>query len=288
MGWRQLAEQALEFLRYENLPPDQGEGRAGGRTAQQAREAPHYVVEALDGQTDPLAHIRRTYSHGPGGRTRMFLGAQRGPAGVEFVYSEPESNVLVLGPPRSAKTTGVLAPQVLSHIGPRVVMSAKTDLAELCAVACARDGTVWHMDITGTDPLPGLRPARLSFISGASTWGKSKKLGSTILAAGAPAVFSRPDGSQLRAHHVQNAWTTARRKVGREDVHFHDLRHASLTLTAQLGATTAEVMRRAGHASARAAQMYQHAAESRDAEIAHRLSGLTGTPRARGDRQGGA
>ena len=57
------------------------------------------------------------------------------------------------------------------------------------------------------------------------------------------------------------------------------LRHASLTLDAHLGATTAELMRRAGHASARAAQHYQHAAESRDKDLAALLSQL--------DRAGG-
>lgn len=87
-------------------------------------------------------------------------------------------------------------------------------------------------------------------------------------------VFTRTDGSALRASHVQSAWATARKRVGEDDVHFHDLRHAGLTLTAQLGATTAEVMRRAGHSSTRAAAIYQHAAESRDVTIAELLSSV--------------
>ncbi len=90
-------------------------------------------------------------------------------------------------------------------------------------------------------------------------------------------VFTRADGSLLRASHVQNAWTTARKRVGVDHAHFHDLRHAGLTLTAQLGATTAEVMRRAGHSSARAANIYQHAAEGRDIAIAKLLSAVEGT-----------
>src|SRR4051794_915623 len=51
-------------------------------------------------------------------------------------------------------------------------------------------------------------------------------------------------------------------------------RGAGLTLTAQAGATTAEVMRRAGHLSSRAALIYQHAAEQRDAVIAGLLSAV--------------
>lgn len=82
------------------------------------------------------------------------------------------------------------------------------------------------------------------------------------------ALFTQPDGGALRAHHVHARWTTARNRVGQPDLHFHDLRHAGLTLSAQSGATVAEVMRRAGHVSTQAAMRYQHAAEERDAEIA--------------------
>ncbi len=85
-------------------------------------------------------------------------------------------------------------------------------------------------------------------------------------------LFTRPDGSQLRAHHVHYYWKHARIRAGLPGVHFHDLRHAGLTLSAQAGATLAEVMRRAGHTSAAAALHYQHAADRRDAVIASRLS----------------
>ncbi len=70
------------------------------------------------------------------------------------------------------------------------------------------------------------------------------------------------------------AWKFARLKAGLPDAHFHDLRHAGLTQSAQTGATLAEVMRRAGHSSAAAAMRYQHAADHRDADIASRLSAL--------------
>jgi len=88
-------------------------------------------------------------------------------------------------------------------------------------------------------------------------------------------LFVRPDGSELRAHHVHAAWKTARVKAELPEAHLHDLRHAGLTLAAQSGATLAEVMRRAGHVSSKAAMIYQHAAERRDAEVADRLSELS-------------
>lgn len=87
-------------------------------------------------------------------------------------------------------------------------------------------------------------------------------------------LFTRPDGFELRAHHVHYAWKFARLEAELPNAHFHDLRHAGLTLSAQSGATLAEVMRRAGHSSAAATMRYQHAAHERDAEIAARLSAL--------------
>ena len=48
----------------------------------------------------------------------------------------------------------------------------------------------------------------------------------------------------------------------------HDLRHTGNTLAAATGASTAELMARMGHASPRAALIYQHATEDRDQAIA--------------------
>ena len=87
-------------------------------------------------------------------------------------------------------------------------------------------------------------------------------------------LLVRRDGRALLAHHVHAAWSTARRAADLPDVHLHDLRHAGLTLAAPSGATLPQVMRRAGHPSSRAAMIYQHAAERRDAEVAARLGRL--------------
>ena len=62
--------------------------------------------------------------------------------------------------------------------------------------------------------------------------------------------------------------------VGRTDLHLHDLRHSGLTWSAALGATTAELMYRAGHKSPAAALRYQHAAQDRDELLADALGTL--------------
>jgi len=71
------------------------------------------------------------------------------------------------------------------------------------------------------------------------------------------------------------AWANARLAVGRPDLHFHDLRHSGLTWSAATGASVAELMRRAGHASQAAALRYQHATDARDRALADALADLS-------------
>jgi integrase len=80
-------------------------------------------------------------------------------------------------------------------------------------------------------------------------------------------------------HHLSlsamyRSWNRARAIAGRPDLRFHDLRHTGLVLAAATGATLAELMARAGHSTVGAALKYQHAAQSRDREIAALLSKL--------------
>lgn len=87
-------------------------------------------------------------------------------------------------------------------------------------------------------------------------------------------LFPGPTGGFLSPETFYRYWHPAREAAGREDLHFHDLRHAGATLAAGAGATIAELMARLGHSTPAAAMRYQHAAAGRDAEIARRLSGL--------------
>lgn len=85
-------------------------------------------------------------------------------------------------------------------------------------------------------------------------------------------VFTTTDGHALeRSNFRFRVWVPVTRQLGLEGLRFHDLRHAAGTLAAHTGATTKEIMARLGHASARAAMMYQHATEDRDRRIADRL-----------------
>lgn len=87
-------------------------------------------------------------------------------------------------------------------------------------------------------------------------------------------LFSSLNGQALSVGVLQRAWSNARVDVGRADLHLHDLRHTGLTFAAATGATTAELMRRAGHASTDAALRYQHATRERDQVLAQALDVL--------------
>ena len=86
-------------------------------------------------------------------------------------------------------------------------------------------------------------------------------------------------GGRLGRHPLNAAWQAAREGLGRPEIHFHDLRGAGLTWAATQGATTRELMARAGHVSPAAALRYQRPAEDRDVVIAEALSGLAASSR---------
>ena len=87
-------------------------------------------------------------------------------------------------------------------------------------------------------------------------------------------VFTGEKGGPLRPHVLQAEWSKARQRIGRADLHLHDLRHSGNTWAAATGASTAELMARMGHASPVAALRYQHATEERDRVIADALSAM--------------
>lgn len=107
----------------------------------------------------------------------------------------------------------------------------------------------------------------------------------TTVAVGAEShLFTGSNGNPLRPRTLETAWRRARTAASLPAVHFHDLRHFHLTLYATTGATTAELMARAGHASAKAALTYQHATEDRDRVLTAVLGQLMDGARTAGTR----
>ena len=89
---------------------------------------------------DPLQAARGAVQYG----ARVYLGLTS--KGMPR-YARAERAVLVLGPPRSGKTSGVIIPTLISHTGPAVSTSTKPDVWQ--ATAGAR-GQAWVFDPTGS------------------------------------------------------------------------------------------------------------------------------------------
>lgn len=87
-------------------------------------------------------------------------------------------------------------------------------------------------------------------------------------------LFPADDGSAVSPRTLDRVWNQARLAIGRPELHLHDLRHSGLTWAAATGASTAELMRRGGHANPRAALGYQHATADRDRALAQALADL--------------
>jgi integrase len=82
-------------------------------------------------------------------------------------------------------------------------------------------------------------------------------------------IFTSPEGTPLRhGNFTRRAWQPAIKETGMSGVHFHDLRHAGNTYTANAGANLRELMERMGHATSRAAMIYLHSTDQRQRILA--------------------
>ncbi|MHB1447243.1 MAG: type IV secretory system conjugative DNA transfer family protein [Acidimicrobiales bacterium] len=116
------------------------------------------------------------------------MGQQVGARGVigraagGWVMTRPEHGLLVLGPPRSGKTRGVVAPNVLAASGPVVSTSTKTDVLALTLGRRRSAGRCWLYDPTGTvEPPPGVEPLRWSLVDAADDWDDAVRATSTLV-----------------------------------------------------------------------------------------------------------
>jgi integrase len=107
---------------------------------------------------------------------------------------------------------------------------------------------------------PHLLPLIKTHLEMHAAWGKDGLL------------FPGPRGGHLTSSTFNRYWWIARAQADKPGLRFHDLRHLGATMAAQSGATLAELMRRLGHTTPQMALLYQHAADSRDRQIAAALS----------------
>ncbi|HET7523233.1 MAG TPA: type IV secretory system conjugative DNA transfer family protein, partial [Acidimicrobiales bacterium] len=147
---------------------------------------------AKPGPANPELEALKRYL--AGARGRLYTGLL--PGGLAL--TDAQQALLVLGPPRSGKTSALAVPNVLCAPGPVIATSTKLDL--MTATLSARsDGRRWLLDPTGSvlsDP-PGVTRLRWSPVSGASTWDGALLMARSMTGA------ARPHGRSGESAH----WT---------------------------------------------------------------------------------
>ncbi len=113
-------------------------------------------------------------------------GCYLGAAGRSPVFAPPEQGALVLGPPRSGKTTGVVIPNVLAADG-ALVVSTKRDVLDATLSRRRRFGRCTLFDPAGSlDPPPGVLSVGWSPLRTSADWPAAVAVAEAMVGAARP------------------------------------------------------------------------------------------------------
>jgi type IV secretory pathway TraG/TraD family ATPase VirD4 len=148
------------------------------------------LSEQLASSHDPAGAVR-AHSRARGGGA--FLGHSQSGG---WVSAHPEHAVLVLGPPRSGKTSAVVIPALLAAGGAAVCTSTKPDVMRASARARSSLGQVWLFDPTEShSELPaGARRLHWSPVAAAHSWDRALLMARAMTAAAAPGAGTTNEG----------------------------------------------------------------------------------------------
>ncbi len=120
----------------------------------------------------------------------LYLGLGTGPQGQAWpAFVPPQQSMLVLGPPRSGKTSSILIPNVVSACGPVLSISTKRDVLDTTYRARSRVGPVAVFDPTGEVVAPpGVDSVGWSPLAACRTWDRALVVAETMVAASRPHV----------------------------------------------------------------------------------------------------
>ncbi len=154
------------------------------------------VSQRLVESADPLRALRDQSVAAGGG---AFLGF----SGGAWVGAEPEDAVMVIGPPRSGKTSEVVIPALLACPGAAVSTSTKPDVLGATLRARQAAGEVWLFDPTGQagDGHEGVRLLSWSPVAAAGSWDEALLMARAMTLA-APSLGK---GTQHEAHWSERA-----------------------------------------------------------------------------------
>ena len=138
--------------------------------------------------TAALRQVHRLARHG------IYVG--EGATG--WMWAGPQCSTLVLGPPRSGKTSSLVIPNILLSEGPVVSTSTKPDVMRATAPARSSEGWAFLYDPSGeVECPPGVERVGWSPLTNASDWDAA------VVTADAMVGASRLNGQRGGEHH----WT---------------------------------------------------------------------------------
>jgi hypothetical protein len=107
----------------------------------------------------------------------------------QWVTADPEHSVMVLGPPRSGKTSTIVIPSILAAPGPVVSTATKTDVMDATWRARSQTGQVWLFDPAGEreDWPEGIRRLSWSPVAAATSWDNALLMARAMASASTPA-----------------------------------------------------------------------------------------------------
>lgn len=154
------------------------------RSIRRASVRPPRTADQLDAG-DPLGSARRLARAAGGGAYLGVSGEGR------LAFSAAQRAVLLLGPPRSGKTSSVIIPSVICHVGPVVSTSTKPDVMRATAPVRGRDGKVWVFDPTGSDYVAAEQQLRWSPLACSAEWDGAQLMARAMVATVGAGVSDR-------------------------------------------------------------------------------------------------
>jgi type IV secretory pathway TraG/TraD family ATPase VirD4 len=164
-------------------------GRVHGRWLDRTGRIPAHA------DADPLGYARDQAARQGSG---AFIGLDASDVKAGIVHAPSETAVLVLGPPRRGKSSGLIIPSVLTAPGAVISTSTKPDVLSATAASRSQFGRVWLFDPTGQIPLSdlpeGVRMLRWSPLDSAKDWGSARRLSQAMVGASPAAKGTKHEG----------------------------------------------------------------------------------------------
>jgi type IV secretory pathway TraG/TraD family ATPase VirD4 len=146
----------------------------------------------------PLTTVTSRHRVALDASARSKHGAYLGHDSTGWRFVNPQHSVMILGPPRSGKTTSLIIPNILASNGPVVSTSTKPDVLDATSTVRSALGACLLFDPTGSmDTSHGQPQLRWSPLQSCSTWMGALAMAQSVVAVGSGAGHAgqRNDGN---------------------------------------------------------------------------------------------